>query len=1021
MEANPAEIVAREASATSLIVGAPGSGKSTLLISRLVHLAGAGSPVDGLVILTPSRAQASMVRDRAGLALGRATWGPRVRSVASLAFLCVQSANRQAGVPEPDLVSASQTDADIASLLLGHAEDGSGPQWPHPLAAMVRELPVFRQELREWMARATDYGLDNETIDAVADTYGRPEWKAAAAFRAEYQAVLASARPGAFDSSEIIRRAIVVLEGGLPPGLDSLVHVCVDDVHDMTQASLDFLDALKNLGLGLTIAAEPDVAGNTFRGSEPEGLSRLASAWSLTPEVLPSVHRHGHAIRGVVASVTEKIGTAGMGLQRRAPSVVGEPGQVFTLVAPSAHRESGDIASFIMTSHLQNGVPLDRIAVVARRGSRVQRLVRELTNHGIAARANLAGVALRDQPAARDLVELVAVGLGLRPLGPQTAVALLSGRYGLMTTQELRRLRFALRLLADPDQPYQPVDQILADALGHRGGFALVDASVGAKATTIAQILDDIRVASPGTPVTELLWMAWSASSARLGWEAGALAGGERSGSAHRALDAVVALFHQAADFVEAQPGASSAVFIENTLEAEVPDDVVLPASAWSAVTVSTPSGLQGTEFDVVIVSGVEEGVWPDLRLRGSLLRAHQMVRSARGEAGDVLNERKIVKDDELRLFAMALSRATTTVLVTATDSEESPPSPLFHLVDGQATRIQSRPEGPLSERTLTGLLRRDLVRAVERGADTGRLANDLAILASLGVAGAHPSDWWGIAEPSSQGPLFPEGDVPVSPSGLATLEESPVEWFLDTLARNESAPERGLGSLLHRALEEHPGGSALEMWEVVDHSFGQLDYEPGWVQSLQRRLARAMVDAMADYLRDREGEGFVLAGVEQGFQMRFGRAIVRGVIDRIEVTPENTLLVVDLKTGQHVTDAGVVDNPQMFAYQLALQSPELLVELGRADMAPADMEVADMAQAGAVLLFVKSGVGGKRYRLATQAPLDDAAKEAFLERLDKAVAIICAAEFAGAPRVFGSGGHSRHRWHFVGQVCGDV
>jgi RecB family exonuclease len=210
-------------------------------------------------------------------------------------------------------------------------------------------------------------------------------------------------------------------------------------------------------------------------------------------------------------------------------------------------------------------------------------------------------------------------------------------------------------------------------------------------------------------------------------------------------------------------------------------------------------------------------------------------------------------------------------------------------------------------------------------------------------------------------------------------------------------------------------------MWDVVDHSFGQLDYEPGWVQSLQRRLARAMVDAMADYLRDREGEGFVLAGVEQGFQMRFGRAIVRGVIDRIEVTPENTLLVVDLKTGQHVTDAGVVDNPQMFAYQLALQSPELLVELGRADMAPADMEVADMAQAGAVLLFVKSGVGGKRYRLATQAPLDDAAKEAFLERLDKAVAIICAAEFAGAPRVFGSGGHSRHRWHFVGQVCGDV
>jgi RecB family exonuclease len=280
-----------------------------------------------------------------------------------------------------------------------------------------------------------------------------------------------------------------------------------------------------------------------------------------------------------------------------------------------------------------------------------------------------------------------------------------------------------------------------------------------------------------------------------------------------------------------------------------------------------------------------------------------------------------------------------------------------------------------------------------------------------MGVAGAHPREWWGIALPSSGGPLYPEGDVPVSPSALATLEESPIEWFLGTLARNESAPERGLGSLLHRALEEHPGGSADELWAVVDQSFGQLDYEPGWVLSVQRRSARAMVEAMADYVRDREGEGFALSGVEQGFQMHFGRAVVRGMIDRIEVTPDQKLLVVDLKTGQYVTDAGVVDNPQMFAYQLALQSPELRAQMG----------LADMENAGAVLLFVKSGVGGKRYRLATQAPLDDTGREAFVERLDKAVAVICAAEFAGEPRVFGAGGHSRHRWHFVGQVCGDV
>lgn len=1013
MEANPEEIVTRPVTQTSLVLGAPGSGKSTLLISRLVYLVAQGTSPDGLLILTPSRAQASLLRDRAGLALERATLGPRVRSISSLAFLCVQSAHAQAGLSQPDLVSASQTDADIAALLRGHSEDDSGPQWPHPLAEMVRDLPVFRQELREWMARATDNGVSDDELEQLAQAHHRPEWQAAAAFRREYSAVLASARPGAFDSSEILRRAIVVLEQGLPAGLESLVHVCVDDIQDMTQGSLDFLDTLRGLGIGLTIVAEPDVAGNTFRGSEPEGLSRLQAQWSITPEVLPVVHRHGSALRALVGSVSEKIGTAGMGMQRSAQSVVSEPGEVFTLLAPSAHRESNDIASFIMKAHLRDGIPLDRITVVARRGSRVQRLVRELSHHGIAARANLAGVALRDQPAARDLLELVALGRGLRNLVPQTALLALTGRYGLMTTQELRRLRFALRLLADSDDPYQPVDHLLAQALGHRGGFALVEGSVAAKATAIAALLDDLRNAPSNTPVTELLWMAWSASGARQAWEAAALAGNDRAGSAHRALDAVVALFHQAADFVEAQPGASAEVFLENVLDAEVPDDVVLPGSLVSAVTVSTPSGLSGTECDVVIISGVEEGVWPDLRLRGSLLSAHQMVRSARGQGDDVLDERKIVKDDELRLFGMAVSRATKCVLVTATDSEESPPSPLFFLVDAQATRLHSVGEGPLSTRTLTGLLRRDLVRASQHGDETTQLAHDLGILASWGAPGAHPDQWWGLGEASSVSPLYDGADVPISPSSLEALDESPVEWFLGTLARHDEAPERGLGSLVHRALEENPQGSAEDLWAVVDHSFGQLEYESGWVEAVQRRVAKGMVEALADYLRDRAEQGFTLLGTEEGFQMRIGRAVVRGVIDRIELTPDNTVLVVDLKTGRHTTDAGVVDNPQMFAYQMALAEPELLARLGGSENTG--------TSAGAMLLFVKSGVGGKRYRCATQEPIGEEATAAFLQRAERAVSLVCAAEFGGGPRVFGAGGHSRHRWHFVGQVCGDV
>jgi superfamily I DNA/RNA helicase len=99
-----------------------------------------------------------------------------------------------------------------------------------------------------------------------------------------------------------------------------------------------------------------------------------------------------------------------------------------------------------------------------------------------------------------------------------------------------------------------------------------------------------------------------------------------------------VALFRQAADFTEGAPGAQPELFLESVLSADVPDDVIMPTPSWPAVLVATPPGVAGQEFDLVIVSGVEDGVWPDLRLRGSLLAAHRLPAALRGESTDTLD-----------------------------------------------------------------------------------------------------------------------------------------------------------------------------------------------------------------------------------------------------------------------------------------------------------------------------------------------------------------------------------------------
>ena len=303
------------------------------------------------------------------------------------------------------------------------------------------------------------------------------------------------------------------------------------------------------------MAGEPDVSGGTFRGSEPGGLLHLQSLWGVAPQVLSTVYRHGPEIRATVQAITEKIGTAGAGVQRSAPGVW-SAGRVESLLAPSYSREAADIARIILDAHYVDGVAFDQIAVVARRGSRVSALSAAVSATGVPARTAMVGMTLVEEPAARALVDMVALGRGLTPLTPATAVEALTGLYGGMTQQELRQLRFALRVAADPDQPYQPADAMIAQALAHRGGFSLLEGSFAHSADRIAQVLDDVRSAPPDTPVTDLLWRVWDGSPAASLWMESARSATPHP-SADRAVDAVVALFRQASDFVESQPGAS--------------------------------------------------------------------------------------------------------------------------------------------------------------------------------------------------------------------------------------------------------------------------------------------------------------------------------------------------------------------------------------------------------------------------------------------------------------------------------
>ena len=124
-------------------------------------------------------------------------------------------------------------------------------------------------------------------------------------------------------------------------------------------------------------------------------------------------------------------------------------------------------------------------------------------------------------------------------------------------------------------------------------------------------------------------------------------------------------------------------------------DSLVARAPAGESVSLVTPAAAAGREWDLVVVAGVQEGVWPDLRLRGSLLGSADLVDVVTGRGTDPRAARAQVRHDETRLFHVAASRATERLVVTAVRDETDVPSPFLSLLDGGAG---------LEERDLTAL-----------------------------------------------------------------------------------------------------------------------------------------------------------------------------------------------------------------------------------------------------------------------------------------------------------------------------
>src|SRR5579863_3044444 len=715
-----------------LVLAGPGTGKTTTIVAAVAErIERRGMDPGRVLVLTFSRKAAGELRDRITARLGRTTSEPLALTFHSYAYALVRREFVLAGDQPPRLLSAPEQLLEIRRMLRGEVADGAA-NWPDRLRPALATRG-FAEELRDVLMRAAERGLDGKALRQLGRRTGRDDWEAAGGFLDRYSARFDLAPVPAYDYAEIVRIAARLLtrQSTRQRERDAYDAVLVDEYQDCDPAQEALLLALAGDGRDLVAVGDPDQSIYAFRGADVRVLTGFpdrfrGSDGAPAPVVaLRTCRRSGPVLLAASRRVARRLPAApggGTALHRQLrPAPGGPAGQVRICVADTKAQEAAVVADTLRRAHLADGVPWGRMAVLVRSARwQVPALRRALTAAGVP--VTIAGdeLPLPDEPGVRPLLMLLRCALEPGKLTDEIAAELLTGPLGQTDSLGLRKLRRALDRTP------------LSEAIETAGVLNTVSDRVSAPARRVAALLEVARqaIAADGT-AEDVLWAIWDASGLAERWER--LAAAEHDPAADRDLDAVLALFEAAARFTDDLPPGSPRLFLDSLAGQEIAGDTIAhQAVREECVRVLTAHRSKGLEWDVVVVAGVQEEVWPDLRLRGSLLGADELAEAARpdalgldgglapGEGG----ERTAAADvaaaalaarllaEERRLFYVAVTRARRLLVVTASGGDEQDKRPSRFLAELAGADIEIERSGAATRWLALPALVADLRRA---------------------------------------------------------------------------------------------------------------------------------------------------------------------------------------------------------------------------------------------------------------------------------------------------------------------
>lgn len=1013
------------------IVGRPGTGKTSLLTEVYGRLVVSTDP-SSVLVLTPDRDHADVLRNTLPVPAEAVLRAAPARSLSSFAYGLVRAAHATATGEDLEFVSGADQDVFLADLLAGHeAGHGRRPEWPADITAEVRATSAFRTEVRDALNRVMEFDFGVRTpapteagefvFDSGLGALGRvlaarpdPRWAALRSVLEEYLDIMSMPGYGGIDAATVLARAAfevlrepAEVTAGRPWSFapDRLPAVVLaDGVQDFPAASWGLLEALRERGCALALFGTPETVTGRFHGADASVLDRAAASRAHTTVVLTEVHGAAPDLRAVCDDFGARITTRwSLGHMPRPQSGGADGGRaappveahVFSSAASQHRYLSRRIAEYVADGHAHSDV-----AVICRNASTARVMAGELQAAGTPTATIVQP--LNVDPATAPLLELLSHAPGLDRDETLTAIALeLAGSvYIRLDPVAQRRFRRLVRTR------FAAPDSTASLALALRSTEDVTDIP---GLSTLSRMLRAAAEHAEADPHTAL-WAIWDASGVADRWQTEALR--DPDGPAGARLDSVLRLFTLAEKIAD-RGGFTARSFAGIVAEQDIAQDSLARTAGFADhVRVGTPASLAHVRVPCVIIAEVDEGVWPNPKLRGGMLGLGDLVAMLDGddpvtaEPGYHAYAKRTNLREEAELFYTALTRASEHVIVTALSDAERSPSAFFDVIAAGTQRGTSGADGyaitdedelpPLGLSEIASLARAHLLTAA-RDAGTG---NELAGVGPTGkgpagvgdVGGGHPApdertrqwaqlsaaliaagaetgtpeEWREAEDISSTAPLFAADDVvTISPSQVETFSDCSLRWFLTRHGGDRGATTaQNLGTILHAAAEHHPEGPTSAIRDYVDREFASLDFTTDWEREREHTTAMAMVDRLGEYIDNAPG---TVLGVEArvyatGIDDLGQEWKVTGRLDRVEDVGDG-VRIVDFKTGKVVpAGAEMARHAQLGVYQEAVDQGVLELPDGRR---------VDAVSAGAELVFLRRTGGTTRLQGAVSSDDD--------------------------------------------------